>query len=106
MRCCNPMVREGEDIEVLRSTDEYYRFKIASNEEDIDKDIANVDHILCVSCVEKEMKIDSNDKKGNKANVEKFKVVACKICDVDHKIDMKEWNRIFKKACCSGCNIF
>ena len=60
-------------------------------------------HIMCTNCIEKELQKDSCEEGdgGNKGN--NGKVFMCKICEVEHVIEKTEWNKIFKKACCSGC---
>ena len=65
-------------------------------------EISFCDHVICANCIEKELQKDAQnyDKKNQD------KVFHCKICDVDHVIEYTQWNKIFKKGCCSNCLIF
>jgi hypothetical protein len=112
MKCCTPLI-SGEDIEISKSNDEYHRVKIKFDETSRDqKDIAKCDHLICKKCTDALQKEIGKDKEINKqtgANIEietKSRIIFCKICEDDHSVDIKEWNNLFKKTCCSSCNIY
>ena len=77
-----------------------------TNAIDVDNEMYNEvsynTHIMCTNCIEKELQKDSYGEEDN-ASKGSGKIFMCKICEVDHVIEKAEWNKIFKKACCSGC---
>ena len=114
MRCTLPLRGENEGLQIKSSTDTYHVLKIAFNETNRDgtKEIAKTDHLICNSCVDKILKHDQSEaakKKKLGANINipaNFKHVQCKICEEEHSVDIKEWNSIFKRACCAQCQIY
>ena len=111
MKCNNVLVDDGEVFQVQNTKDEYFRLRILFNEttRDPEKEIARVDHLICMKCVDKILKqdaIENNKRKKMGANINinpAVKNIQCKICDEEHIIDIKEWNSIFKRNCCNGC---
>lgn len=114
MKCTTPLINEGEEHEIQKTNDEYFRLKILFNEtpRDPNKEIAKVEHLICIKCVDKILKQDSIEKNKNKKmgaaieTVPTSKLINCKICEEEHVIDIKEWNSIFKRPCCQGCVIY
>jgi hypothetical protein len=114
MRCTAPLRDENEGMEVKHSTDNYHVLKIAFNETNrgLEKEIARTDHLICVSCIDKIYKHDRSEaakrkKMGANINIPaQYKYVQCKICDEEHAVEAKEWNKIFKVPCCSQCVIY
>jgi hypothetical protein len=73
-------------------------------ESDDNEEISYYDHIICANCIEKELQKDAQNYENRR---KQDKIFHCKICDVDHVIECSQWNKIFKKGCCSsGCDIF
>jgi len=114
MRCTNPLREENQGIEVKKSTDTYHVLKITFNETNRggEKQVAKTDHLICVSCIDKIYKLDRAEemkrkKMGASINIPaQFKYILCKICEEEHTVEAKEWNKIFKVPCCSQCIIY
>jgi hypothetical protein len=114
MKCTVPLVSEGEEMEIPKTNDEYFKLKIIFNEtgRESNKEQAKVEHLICSKCVDKILKQESVDKQKEKNCGTKVlmtpssKKIDCKICEEDHNIDLKDWNNILKKSCCQGCIIY
>lgn len=113
MQCCNQLLdMNANNMEVANSGNNYHRFKIQFEEaERNNNNIAKTDHLLCHSCIDLQLKKESN--KGNNANPKakdnltgRTKNIICKICEEEHKLSLRDWNAMFKVGCCvNSCYI-
>ena len=113
---CNKDVCEGEEesYEVPKTSDSFFRFRIIPPETESKrlKIVTLSDHVMCFKCADKMIKIEKDQKaklKDTGANIQisvRHKVLNCKICDDDHFIDIRDWNEVYKRNCCSQCLIY
>ena len=108
MKCLTPLLGEDQEHSVKSSGDNYFRLKIKFCNEEEEKELAKVDHLICRKCVDKILRADSERKaKGAHINIPPaIKIIDCTICEDEHQVDIREWNAIFKKNCCSSCIIY
>ena len=59
-------------------------------------------HLICFNC----HKILNKIKNGNNKEESTYKKIYCNICNIDHYIDMKEWQSFSKSNRCCKCKIF
>ncbi len=119
MKCLNRQILDGEEMEVSKSNTRYQKIqlKFENVEDNIEREIANVPHLICIICYDAIGKDDSQDKNKN-ANPNpnpnpseaeqsklKEKVIHCSICEENHYVDGREWSTLFRKSCCAQCLI-
>ncbi len=113
MKCCNMMIKKGDEMNIASSNDFYHKFRIVHEETlRTGKDYSYVPHVLCNSCIEKILKIESEEnlrkrKLGlKKTNGKDYKMLECNFCKCNHKIMISEWNKMYKgSSCCDRCSI-
>ena len=65
-------------------------------------DCCEDNHLICFNCY----KILNKIKKGIKKEENMYKKIFCNICNIEHFIDMKEWQNLGKAKSCCKCEIF
>ncbi len=107
MKCLSVLTSLEDESAVKSSNEEHNRIKVQLTSEDT-RMKTSVDHLLCKKCTEKILRKDSELKSlGANVNIPPvFKLIECKICEEEHRVDIKDWNNLFKKGCCSSCLIY
>ncbi len=113
MKCCNMMIKKGDELIVRSTTDFYHKFRICHDEgtQRTGKEYSYLPHVLCNSCIEKVLKEESEENLRRRKMGKKFvsqkdhKLIDCNFCKCKHKILLTEWNKMFKSSCCEGCSI-
>ena len=71
------------------------------NEFEYGIDYNDTPHCICMPCFKK-----IQIKRIKEIDEEKYKVVGCNICGINHLIKEKDWNKFNKNDVCCKCNIF
>ena len=87
-------------LNIIKSQEE--NIKINSN--NLEEMLNNCEdsHLICSNCY----KIISKNKKVIKAEGNIYKKIFCNICNIEHYIDMKEWNSFIRQKKCCKCIFF
>ena len=95
-----------------RKTKTFFKLNIIkSQEENIKNNSYNLEemlnscedsHLICSNC----HKIISKNKKVIKTEGNIYKKIFCNICNIEHYIDMKEWNSFIRQKKCCKCIFF
>ena len=109
---CLFCLKKINKIEVDSNIKKHIKFKVtlfldeddAINNNILEKglDYCDDEHSLCSNC----FKVLNKNKKELKKDKDVYKIVYCNICNIEHYIDMKEWNKFKSSNKCCKCNIF
>ena len=110
---CLYCLKKIKNIEVDSNIKKYMKFKVKIHVEEEDDIINNNviekgldycedEHSLCYNC----FKVLNKNKKEIKKDKNVYKIVYCNICNIEHYIDMKEWNQYKRSNSCCKCNVF
>jgi hypothetical protein len=107
MKCLSVLTTQDDESAVRSSNEEYHRIKVKLTSDET-KMNTSVEHLLCKKCTEKIIRKDAERKSlGANVNIPPvFKLIECKLCEEEHKVESKDWDNLFKKGCCASCLIY
>ena len=87
-------------LNIIKSQEENIKINSSNLEEMLNN--CEDSHLICSNCY----KIISKNKKVIKAEGNIYKKIFCNICNIEHYIDMKEWNSFIRQKKCCKCIFF
>jgi len=112
MKCCNKMIEKGDEISIPTTNQVFQKINIINEDtQRSGKDISQNPHLICYYCIDKIKKEDAEENSRRRNSRNSFiinktdKQIECNICKFNHKILLKDWNKLNKASCCEGCLI-